>query len=109
MMNKLVLVLVLGFSAAAQTKVDPSRVARLLNRAVVIDLHNDTTQMIVDEGYNLAEKHDYGQVDIPRMRTGHAGALFLSLWTDTDEADWMGWLGIADDQMAHALSLAGID
>ena len=84
MMNKLVLVLLLGFSGSAQTKVDPSRVERLLNRAVVIDLHNDTTQMIVDEGYNLAEKHDYGQVGIPRMRTGHAGALFLSLWTDTD-------------------------
>src|SRR5258708_1949229 len=68
----------------AQTKVDPARVDRLLQRAVVIDLHDDTTQMIVDEGYNLAEKHDFGQVDIPRMRTGHVGGLFLSIWTDSD-------------------------
>ena len=76
--------LLLGFSAAAQTKVDPARVDRLLQRAVVIDLHDDTPQMIVDEGYNLGEKHDYGQVDIPRMRTGHVSGLFLSIWTDSD-------------------------
>jgi membrane dipeptidase len=74
----------LGYSATAQTHVDAARVQRLLERAVTIDLHDDTTQMILDEGYNLAEKHDYGQVDIPRMRTGHVNGLFLSLWTDSD-------------------------
>jgi membrane dipeptidase len=75
--------LVFGFSAGAQSRVDPARVDRLLQRAVVIDLHDDTTQMIVDEGYNLGERHDYGQVDIPRMRAGHVSGLFLSIWTDT--------------------------
>ena len=70
-MNRLALLLLLAYSAPAQTKVDPARVDRLLQRAVVIDLHDDTTQMIVDEAYNLGEKHDYGQVDIPRMRAGH--------------------------------------
>src|SRR5260370_26059991 len=83
-MNRLALLLLLEFSATAQTKVDPARVDRLLQRAVVIDLHDDTTQMIVDEGYNLGEKHDYGQVDIPRMRAGHVSGLFLSIWTDSD-------------------------
>ena len=83
-MNRLALLLLLGYSAAAQTRIDPARVGRLLQRAVAIDLHDDTTQMIVDEGYNLGEKHDYGQVDIPRMRTGHVSGLFLSLWTDSD-------------------------
>jgi len=70
--------------AFAQTKVDPARVARLLDRAVIVDLHDDTTEMIVDEGYNLAEKHTFGQVDIPRMREGHAGGVFMSIWVDTD-------------------------
>jgi len=83
-MPRLCLVLFLAYSATAQTKVDPARVERLLERAVVIDLHDDTTQMILDEGYNLGEKHDYGQVDTPRMRTGHVSGLFLSLWTDSD-------------------------
>jgi len=83
-MPKPFFLLLLSSVAFAQTKVDPARVARLLERAVILDLHDDTTQMIVDEGYNLAEKHDFGQVDIPRMRTGHVSGLFLSIWTDTD-------------------------
>jgi membrane dipeptidase len=83
-MHKPLLLLLLASSVFAQTKVDPARVTRLLQRATVLDLHDDTTQMIVDEAYNLAEKHDFGQVDIPRMRTGHVSGLFLSIWTDTD-------------------------
>ena len=83
-MIKLVLLLAVAFAAFAQTKVDPARVTRLLQRAVLIDLHDDTTQMIVDEGYDLAEKHDFGQVDIPRMRASHVSGLFMSIWTDPD-------------------------
>ena len=82
-MHRIALLLLLAYPAAAQTKVDPARVDRLLQRAVAIDLHDDTTQMILDEGYNLGEKHDYGQVDIPRMRAGRVSGLFLSLWTDS--------------------------
>ena len=77
-------ILLLVLSAAAQTRVDPARVTQLLRRAIVIDLHDDTTQMILDEGYDLAKRHDYGQVDIPRMRDGHVTGLFLSIWTDSD-------------------------
>jgi membrane dipeptidase len=83
-MLKAALLLAVALAACAQTRVDPARVTRLLERAVLIDLHDDTTQMILDEGYNLAEKHDYGQVDIPRMRAGHVSGLFLSIWTDPD-------------------------
>ena len=82
-MHRIALLQLLAYPAAAQTKVDPARVDRLLQRAVAIDLHDDTTQMILDEGYNLGEKHDYGQVDIPRMRAGRVSGLFLSLWTDS--------------------------
>jgi membrane dipeptidase len=66
----------------AQTKVDRARVERLLQRAVVLDLHDDTTQMIVDESYDLTQRHDFGQVDVPRMRQGHVTGVFLSIWTD---------------------------
>ena len=31
-----------------------------------------------------------------------------SLWTGTDEASWLGWLGITDDQLAHLEPLRGI-
>src|SRR3954468_6010445 len=83
-MMKLALFLAVAISAAGQTTADPMRVMRLLQRAVLVDLHDDTTQMIVDEAYNLGEKHDFGQVDIPRMRTGHVSGLFLSIWRDPD-------------------------
>jgi len=83
-MHRFLPFLLLSLAAAAQTNVDPARVTRLLQRAVVLDLHDDTTQMILDEGYNLAERHDYGQVDIPRMRQGGVSGLFLSIWTDSD-------------------------
>ena len=83
-MVKLVLLLAIAVAAFGQTPVDAGRVSRLLQRAVIVDLHDDTTQMILDEGYNLAEKHDFGQVDIPRMRAGHISGVFLSIWTDPD-------------------------
>ncbi len=85
-MTRLFLALLLVCAASAQTtaqtKVAPARVERLLRRAVIVDLHDDTTQMIVDEAYNLAQLHDYGQVDIPRMRIGHVAGLFLSIRSD---------------------------
>jgi membrane dipeptidase len=83
-MVKFGFLLAVAFAAFAQTAVDPARVSQLLQRAVIVDLHDDTTQMILDEGYNLAEKHDFGQVDIPRMRAGHVSGLFMSIWVDTD-------------------------
>ena len=79
-----IIFLAMAVSAAGQTRPDSERVKRLLERATVIDLHDDTTQMILDEGYNLAEKHDYGQVDIPRMRIGNFSGIFFSIWTDSD-------------------------
>ena len=83
-MYRVLAFLLIGLCAAAQTKVDPARVKRLLDRATVVDLHDDTTEMIVDEGYRLSARHDYGQVDIPRMREGGIGGLFFSIWVDTD-------------------------
>ena len=31
-----------------------------------------------------------------------------SLWSGTDEGEWLGWLGIVDDQLAHIQRLSGI-
>ncbi len=31
-----------------------------------------------------------------------------SLWTGTDEASWLGWMGISDDQLAHIQHLKGV-
>jgi len=81
--TKLLPLLLMGAAAMAQPRVDSARVDRLLERAIIIDLHDDTTQMLVDENYDLGERHSFGQVDIPRMRQGHYGGVFFSIWTDT--------------------------
>src|SRR5262249_24294892 len=82
-MPLLLVLLLLPTPLTTQTSVDAGRVSRLLDRAIVIDLHDDSTQMILDEGYNLGELHDYGQVDIPRMRRGQVSGIFFSIWTDS--------------------------
>jgi len=64
--------------AATPAAVESARVDRLLKRAVVIDLHADTTQLILDEGFDLSQPHSYGQVDIQRMRRGHVSAMFFA-------------------------------
>ena len=83
-MHRAIPLLLIALTATAQTRVDPARVKRLLDQAIVVDLHDDTTEMIVDEGYKLNERHQYGQVDIPRMREGGLTGLFFSIWVDSD-------------------------
>src|SRR2546426_917985 len=82
-MRLLILTLLTAASLAAQTRVDPARVDRLVKGSIIVDLHDDTTQLIVDEGYDLGELHDYGQVDIPRMRRGGITGVFFSIYTNT--------------------------
>src|SRR5690349_7971545 len=83
-MHRAIPLFLIALTAAAQTRVDPARVKRVLGQAIVVDLHDDTTEMIVDEGYKLNERHQYGQVDIPRMREGGLTGLFFSIWVDSD-------------------------
>lgn len=72
------LLAVLPVTGMSAQRVDDHRAQRLLARAVVIDLHSDTTQRILDEGINLANRYDDGQVDIPRMREGGITAMFFA-------------------------------
>jgi membrane dipeptidase len=53
----------------------------LLERSIVVDLHCDTPMLIMDEGFDLGQRHDYGQVDIPRLREGGVTGVFFSIYT----------------------------
>jgi membrane dipeptidase len=59
----------------------PPQPASLLERSVVLDLHCDTPMLIQAEGFDLGRRHDYGQVDIPRMREGGVSGVFFSIYT----------------------------
>jgi membrane dipeptidase len=52
----------------------------VLERAVIIDTHLDTPQMMLDEGYDLADPASPWHASIPKMREGRIGAAFLVIW-----------------------------
>ena len=56
------------------------RAQQLHDMAIVVDTHGDTTQRLLDPTWNIAERHDHGHVDIPRLREGGCGAVFFAVW-----------------------------
>ena len=56
------------------------RAQQLHDMAIVVDTHCDTTQRLLDPTWNIAERHDHGHVDIPRLREGGCGAVFFAVW-----------------------------
>jgi membrane dipeptidase len=56
--------------------------ARALDHAIIIDTHADTPQLMLDEGYDLADPASPYMISIPKMRAGHLGAEFFSIWVD---------------------------
>lgn len=59
-------------------------VQRVLRHAILIDTHADTPQMMLDENYDLAEANSPYMLSIPKMREGHLGAEFFSIWVDVN-------------------------
>ena len=71
--------------ALAQTPADPGSVAaRVLDHAIIIDTHADTPQLLLDEDYDLSDPASPYMISIPKMRAGHLGAVFFSIWVDVD-------------------------
>ena len=70
-----------GAKSPADTE---AMVQRVLRNAIIIDTHADTPQMMLDEGYDLAEPNSPYMVSIPKMRQGHLGAVFFSIWVDVN-------------------------
>jgi membrane dipeptidase len=69
--------------AFAQTPSDAGQVAaRALDHAIIIDTHADTPQALLEEGYDLAAPASPYMISIPKMRAGHLGAEFFSIWVD---------------------------
>ena len=48
--------------------------------SIVIDTHDDTTQLLLHPDFDLGARHTDGDIDIPRMREGGLGAIFFSIW-----------------------------
>ena len=77
--------LLLGTALLAQPTAS-ERLDRLLKDLLFIDTHVDTAGYVVDEGYQMAEEHHYYEADIPRLRRGHAGAIFFGIYVAQDSS-----------------------
>ncbi len=67
--------------AATVTADDISARAKKIHfSSIVVDTHDDTTQRLVSEKFDLGHRDAAGHIDIPRMREGGLGAIFFSTW-----------------------------
>lgn len=74
-----------GARPVERTRAEAAKVAdRVLAKAIIIDTHADTPQMMLDEGYDLADPSSPFMISIPKARAGHLGAEFMSIWVDVD-------------------------
>ncbi|HEY6293043.1 MAG TPA: dipeptidase [Terriglobia bacterium] len=90
-----------GSQAAGRTPAESAKVAdAALAHAIIIDTHADTPQMMLDENYDLADPASPFMISIPKARTGHLGAEFMSIWVD------VGWP--KDDLIHRALDLIDV-
>lgn len=72
----------LALPVSSQNKTAISDRARRLHfSSIVVDTHDDTTQRLYWEHFDLETRSNVGQIDIPRMRQGGLGAIFFSIWS----------------------------
>src|SRR5579872_4376093 len=68
------------------------RYERLMKDILIFDAHIDTPRFFLDEGYRLADRHSYYELDLPRLREGHAGAVLFGVYAQPQDfapAQWM--------------------
>jgi membrane dipeptidase len=53
-------------------------------RAIVVDMHADTTQRLVDENIDLQQRLKDGHLDSVRAKEGGLDAQFFSIWVEPD-------------------------
>ena len=82
----------------AQTTDDPLTIHR---RAIVVDMHADTTQRLLDEDVDLSQRLRDGHFDSVRARDGGLDAQFFSIWVEPQLFGGGGPAAVkrADDQI----------
>jgi membrane dipeptidase len=75
-----ILLFTFPFMTKAQTPKISARARALHFSSIVIDTHDDTTQFLLNPGFNLGVRHTEGQNDIPRMKAGGLDGIFFSIY-----------------------------
>ena len=82
--------------------------AEIHRRAIVIDMHADTPQRLVDENVDLISRLPDGHFDSMRAKEGGLDAQFFSIWVEPELFGPSGARAVkrADDQIAAVRALA---
>jgi membrane dipeptidase len=80
----------------------------LHNSAILIDMHADTVQRMIDEGVDINTRLSDGHLDAARMREGGHDAQFFSIWVEPQYFGAGGKSAVerADRQIAAVRALA---
>jgi len=68
-------------SETAMAQNDPLSIHK---RAIIVDMHADTTQRLVDENVDLQQRLSDGHLDAVRAREGGLDAQFFSIWVEPE-------------------------
>ena len=84
---------------------DPAAIHR---RAIVVDMHADTVQRMIDEGTDINQQLSDGHFDAVRARAGGLDAQFFSIWVEPEffGGGGQGAIDRADKQIAAVRALA---
>jgi membrane dipeptidase len=95
-------------SSASPANVKSNDPLDIHRRAIAIDMHADTTQRLLDENVDLAQRLQDGHFDSVRAREGGLDAQFFSIWVEPELFGGGGPKAMkrADDQIAAVHALA---
>ena len=69
-----------------------ARFRNLMKDLLIFDAHIDTPRYFADENYRLRDRHNYYELDIPRMREGKLGAVLFGLYAQPQDFPPERWL-----------------
>ncbi|MDT7605251.1 MAG: rane dipeptidase [Acidobacteriota bacterium] len=95
-------------AAPAENSHDTADALAVHRRAILVDMHADTVQRIVDEGADINQRLTDGHLDAVRAREGGLDAQFFSIWVEPQffGAGGAGAIARADRQIAAIHKLA---
>jgi len=87
---------------------DAADPATIHDAAILIDMHADTVQRMIDEGADISERLADGRLDAARARAGGLDAQFFSIWVEPQYFGAGGARAVerADKQIAAVRALA---
>ena len=87
-MHRIRLFVLFSLACAAQD----GRYERLMKDILIFDAHIDTPRYFLDEGYRLADRHAYYELDLPRMRAGKLGAVLFGIYAQPQDFGPQQWM-----------------